>query len=237
MAQRRMFSPKIVASDAFLEMPTSSRELYFQLGMYADDDGFVNPRKIVRMIGASEDDLKVLIAKRFVIPFENGVVVIKHWAINNLIRKDWYQETIYQEQKKLLKTKENGAYTELVNETVNNSATEVSLGKDRLGKFSTEERDAILQIATPSSESKDFFSSKEKQESIISFLVENKVSEPIARKEVEKFILYWTEPSSTGKKQRWQMEKTFDVRRRFVRWMSNAGTFGRRNNEKKGITL
>ncbi len=135
MAQRRMFSPKIVSSDAFLDMPTSSRELYFQLGMFADDDGFINPRKIVRMIGASEDDLKVLIAKRFVIPFENGVVVIKHWAINNLIRKDFYRETIYLEEKGLLKLKDNGSYTEK-DKSVNNPLTNCSrrLGKDRLGK-------------------------------------------------------------------------------------------------------
>jgi hypothetical protein len=129
-----MFSPKIVGSDAFLEMPSSTRELYFHLGMYADDDGFINPKKIVRMIGASEDDLKVLMAKRFVIPFENGVVVIKHWAVNNLIRKDWYQPTIYEEQRKLLMTKENGVYTEASKELVNNPLTEVRLGKVRLGK-------------------------------------------------------------------------------------------------------
>lgn len=136
MAQRRMFSPKIVASDAFLDMPTSSRELYFQLGMYADDDGFVNPKRIVRMIGASEDDLKVLVAKRFVIPFENGVVVIKHWAINNLIRKDFYRETSYLEQKKMLVVKENGAYTEAGNKMLTISSP--SIGKDRIGKDTTE---------------------------------------------------------------------------------------------------
>jgi hypothetical protein len=112
MAQRRMFSQKIVSSDAFLDMGSSARELYFHLGMYADDDGFINPKKIMRMIGASDDDIKLLCAKRFVIPFENGVVVIKHWKINNLIRKDWYQPTIYTEQMKLLTEKDNGSYTE-----------------------------------------------------------------------------------------------------------------------------
>lgn len=128
MAQRRMFSLKIVGSDAFLEMPTSARELYFQLGMYADDDGFVSPRKTMRMIGASEDDLRVLIAKRFVLPFETGVVVVKHWLINNLVRKDFYQETLYLEEKKTLKVKENKGYTEIVN----NLSPQVRLGKDRL---------------------------------------------------------------------------------------------------------
>jgi hypothetical protein len=141
MAQRRMFSHKIVASDAFLDMPTSSRELYFQLGMYADDDGFINPKKIIRMIGASDDDIKVLITKRFVLPFDNGVVVIKHWAINNLIRKDIYNPTIYEEQKMLLKVKENGAYTESVNVALTESYHRLgkgSIGKVRIVKSSPE---------------------------------------------------------------------------------------------------
>ena len=112
---RRMFSPKIVDSDAFLDMPVSSQALYFHLGMEADDDGFVNPRKIMRKIGSPDDDLKVLIGKRFVLPFENGVVVIKHWRINNLIRKDFYKETVYLEEKKRLTIKENGSYTDNVN--------------------------------------------------------------------------------------------------------------------------
>ena len=113
-----MFSPEIVESDAFLDMPSSSQALYFHLGMYADDDGFVNPKKIMRLSNSSDDDLKVLIGKRFVLPFENGVIVIKHWRINNLIRKDWHRHTKYVEQLKRLTIKENGSYTELVNESL-----------------------------------------------------------------------------------------------------------------------
>src|SRR3990167_7442513 len=147
MAQRRMFSLKIVSSDAFLDMPTSSRELYFQLGMRADDDGFVNPKSIVRVCGASEDDLKVLMSKRFVIPFENGVVVIKHWKINNLIRKDFYQETTYIEEKKRLILKENGAYTENVNIlSPQYSIGKVSIGKDRLGNIADIEKKELTSI-------------------------------------------------------------------------------------------
>lgn len=130
MAQRRMFSPQIVGSDAFLDMPISTQALYFHLGMYADDDGFINPKKIMRMAGASEDDIKILIAKRFVLPFENGVVVIKHWLINNLIQADRYHPTLYQEQKKLISIKENKAYTDSVNKML----PEVRLSKVRLGK-------------------------------------------------------------------------------------------------------
>ncbi len=113
MSQRRMFSPEIVCSDAFLDMPPTSRDLYYQLCMYADDDGFISPRKIMRMIGSSEDDLKIIIAKRFVLPFESGVVVIKHWLIHNLIRADLYHETLHKEEKAKLGLNKNGAYTEM----------------------------------------------------------------------------------------------------------------------------
>ena len=87
MAERRMFAKCITESDAFLDMPLSTQALYFHLGMVADDDGFVSsPKKITRSINASEDDLKLLLAKRFVLGFESGIVVIKHWKMNNYIR-------------------------------------------------------------------------------------------------------------------------------------------------------
>lgn len=115
MAERRMFTQKIVDSDAFLDMPLSTQALYFHLNMRADDDGFVNnPKKIQRMIGASDDDLKMLIAKRFLLWFENGVVVIKHWRMHNLLRKDRYTPTQYIEQKETLMLKDNGSYTEKI---------------------------------------------------------------------------------------------------------------------------
>ena len=114
MAERRMFTQKIVDSDAFLDMPLSTQALYFHLNMRADDDGFVNnPKKVQRMVGASEDDLKLLIAKRFLIAFENGVVVIKHWRMHNLLRKDRYNATQYVEQMNMLTLKDNGSYTEV----------------------------------------------------------------------------------------------------------------------------
>lgn len=112
MAQRRLFSAQIVQSDAFLDMPLSSQCLYFQLGMEADDDGFVNPKRTMRMLGASEDDLRVLLSKRFLLPFENGVVVVKHWLIHNTIRMDRYKPTMYVEEKKRLYIKENKSYTD-----------------------------------------------------------------------------------------------------------------------------
>ncbi len=112
MAQKRMFTMKIVDSDAFLDMPLSTQCLYFHLNMRADDDGFVgNPKKIMRMIGASEDDFKILLAKKFLIIFDNNVVVIKHWWMHNTLAKDRYQETSYTDEKSLLKIKDNKSYT------------------------------------------------------------------------------------------------------------------------------
>lgn len=112
MAERRMFAKTIIDSDAFIDMPLSSQCLYFHLSMRADDDGFINnSKRIQRMIGASDDDLKLLFVKNFVIPFETGVVVIKHWKIHNYIRNDRYKETVYLEEKAMLETKQNNGYT------------------------------------------------------------------------------------------------------------------------------
>jgi hypothetical protein len=144
MAQRRMFSKQIIDSDAFLDMSASAQSLYFHLAMRADDDGFVNnPKKIQRMIGAADDDLKILIAKRFVIMFESGVIVIKHWRMHNYIRADRYNETAYIDEKSQLTIKENGSYTLNGNHLAttclpdgNHLDTQVRLGKDSIGKDS-----------------------------------------------------------------------------------------------------
>lgn len=112
MANKRMFSMLIVDSDAFLSMPVSTQCLYFHLNMRADDDGFVgNPKKIIRSVGGSEDDLKILIMKRFILRFEDGVIVIKHWRMHNCISQNRYRETQYIDEKKMLKLKENKAYS------------------------------------------------------------------------------------------------------------------------------
>ncbi len=111
MARKRMFDLEVVDTDLFLEMPQSTQNLYFHLGMRADDDGFVsNPKKIIRTIGANDDDLKILFSKQFVIPFESGIVVIRHWKLNNYLRKDRHTDTIYIEERKKLTEDENGVY-------------------------------------------------------------------------------------------------------------------------------
>lgn len=141
-----MFTMKIVDSDAFLDMPMSAQCLYFHLNMRADDDGFLNnPKKIQRMIGASEDDLKLLLAKRFVLGFEKGLIVIKHWRMHNLLRKDRYNPTQYIKEKDSLDIKEDGSYTEKQpfeclattwQPNGNQMATQDRLGEDRIVKDS-----------------------------------------------------------------------------------------------------
>ena len=142
MAERRMFAKTIIDSDAFIDMPVTSRLLYYDLAMRADDDGFVNsPKKIMRMIGASETDLSVLVQKKFIIPFENGIVVIKHWRIHNYIRNDRYKETKYLDEKAQLYVNDAGAYSVMDTigipsdiPVVSKMDTQDRLGKDRLGE-------------------------------------------------------------------------------------------------------
>ena len=140
MAERRMFAKTIIDSDAFLDMSLSTQSLYFHLSMRADDDGFVNnPKKIQRMIGCGDDELKMLVSKKFIIPFESGICVIKHWKIHNYIQTDRYKETVYKEEKARLEIKDNKAYKYLdaaCIQPVYKMETQDRLGKDRLGKDS-----------------------------------------------------------------------------------------------------
>ena len=131
-----MFAKSIVLSDAFLDMPLSARCLYFTLGMLADDDGFVSsPKAIMRQCGASVDDMNVLLSKRYVLSFESGVIVIKHWKINNYLRSDRYQKTTYLEEKDMLDIDERGAYTEKEKLGIPSMGIP-SIGKDSIGKDS-----------------------------------------------------------------------------------------------------
>ena len=153
-----MFAKTIIDSDAFLDMPASAQALYFHLGMRADDEGFVNaPKKIMRAVGSNEDDLRLLITKRFLIPFDSGVVVIKHWRIHNYIRGDRLKETAYEDERAMLTIKKNGAYSldgqlsvscqsdvsqmsdscqSSVSQVSDTRPSNVSIGKDSIGKVS-----------------------------------------------------------------------------------------------------
>ena len=149
MAERRMFSKKIIDSDAFMDMPLSTQALYFHLSMRADDDGFINnPKKIQRMVGASDDDLKVLIGKRFILIFESGIIVVKHWRMHNYIQKDRYKPTDYIEEKSMLEVKKNGSYTECIQDVSTldtQDRLELGESKDSVGE------DSIVDVSpTPS---------------------------------------------------------------------------------------
>lgn len=134
-----MFSRKITETDHFLEMPLSSQALYFHLNMGADDEGFIDKAKTIqRTIGASDDDMKLLIAKGFLIPFESGVVVIRHWRIHNYIQADRFQATIYQDEKEQLDfDKSKIASIKPLDQCIQNVSkmdTQVRLGEDSLDK-------------------------------------------------------------------------------------------------------
>ncbi len=205
MAERRMFTQKIIDSDAFLDMPLSTQALYFHLNMRADDDGFVNnPKRIQRTIGASEDDLKLLIAKRFIIGFEVGVIVIKHWRMHNAIRKDRYSPTQYQEELSRLELKENNAYTERLQELPepdgnhlattwqpdgNHLAPQVRIGKDSIGKDSIGE------------ESEGKGKARENTHTLLARLLPDYIMSDLLKEKVSEWIKYKTERREPYKEQ------------------------------------
>lgn len=153
MADKRMFSKKIIDSDEFLDMPLSTQALYFHLSMRADDDGFVdNPKKIQRTIGASDDDCRLLMMKKYILCFEgSGVIVITHWKLHNYIQKDRYKATIYQDEFSLLTEQENKLYTKCI-QNVHKMDTQISIDKISLDKISLEEASACAceKEASPS---------------------------------------------------------------------------------------
>ena len=215
-----MFSLKIVDTDEFLDMPPTTQNLYFHLCMRADDDGFVSsPKKIMKIINSADDDMKVLIGKRFVIPFDSGVCVIKHWKIHNLIRQDRYTETEYKEEKNLLIEKDNKYKLNSGKPNDNQMTTKCQhrLGKDRLGKERKEERGL-----SPSEEMILFL----EDEAFFTRVVEHWATKlkstdiDIIKVEILAFINYWAEENDKGK-QRWQLEKTFELNRRLAKWFKN----------------
>lgn len=149
MADRRMFSKKIVDTDAFLDMPSTARLLYYDLAMRADDEGFIgSPKGVMRTTGASNDDMNILIMRKFVIPFDSGVVVIRHWKIHNYIQNDRFKPTVYVEEKAQLSKGSDNAYQVDTNRIQNVSSldTQVRLGKDSKGKDSIGE---VKSLAHP----------------------------------------------------------------------------------------
>ena len=184
MAERRMFAKTIIDSDAFLDMPQSSQLLYFHLSMRADDDGFINnPKSIMRNVGCKDDDIKLLIAKKFLIPFDSGVVVIKHWKIHNYIRNDRYKETKYKEERASLTIDENNSYSLGMSSgipVVSKMDTQVRLGKDSIGKVNKE---------------------KSKKESLFSLFVDDYNISASLQAKLTEWLTYKTERKETYKEQ------------------------------------
>ena len=147
-----MFAKRIIDSDAFLDMPLSTQSLYFHLSMRADDEGFINnPKRIQRMIGASDDDCKLLIAKGFILVFETGVIVIKHWKIHNYIQKDRFKPTICSEEKKEIVTEADGTYTQCTRIGYALD-TQVRIGKVSIGKVNSIESPKGVEKIPPDME-------------------------------------------------------------------------------------
>ncbi len=238
-----MFSLQIVDTDAFLEMPISTQLLYFHLVMRADDEGFVgSPKKIMKMVGLNDDDLKVLIGKRFVLSFDSGVVVVKHWLIHNTIRMDRLNPTTYSKEKKMLTLKENKAYTEGLQPDDNQMTDKCphKLSKVKLSKVNLI-KESVAKAITPSEEARTFFETKD-----IWLLNKNWVEKiklltteqkDFFGLEINKFVSYWTEPSKAGTQQRWEQQKTFEINRRLATWMSNCKQFNNLNDKKITLNL
>jgi len=169
MAQRRMMSLKVIDTDLFLDMPVSARLLYYDLNMRADDDGFIaSPKKIMKMVGASDDDYKLLIVKQFIIPFETGVCVIKHWRIHNLIRADRYNPTAYTEEQKALDLVDNKYILKNVIPIGNQMETQVRL---ELGKSKDSLELGNNTIVTTSN--KDNKNTKDNITNLVIYIVEH----------------------------------------------------------------
>lgn len=187
MAKKRMFTMQIVDSDSFLDMPLTAQCLYFHLNMRADDDGFIgNPKRVAKLVGCNDDDLKLLIAKRFVIGFENGVIVIKHWKMHNTIKSDRYSPTAYQDELRLLGIKENKSYTlsgnNLEPKCLQNVSTGLGIGID-LDKDITKVSKLKTVDAPPYQEIIDYLNSKTERH----FRVGNDVKRLINARYKDKF--------------------------------------------------
>ena len=199
MAERRMFAKSIIDSDLFLDMPQSTQNLYFHLSLRADDDGFVgNPKKIMRMINCSQDDIKILISKQFLIPFESGIVVIKHWKIHNYIRNDRYKPTIYTEEKKKLTEQENKEYIVGI-PNGNQTDTQYRIGKDSLVKDN--KNNVVNDIYTPQIKevidylnektNKNFRATTKKTQILIKTLLKNKYTVEDIKKVIDIKVRQW----------------------------------------------
>jgi len=240
MAQRRMVSSRVANSAKFLQMPIESQLFYFHLIIRADDDGVVESYPVMKLLGIAPDNMKVLISKDFIRQLnEDQVIVITDWSEHNTIRADRKVDSIYKElllekcpefqiiQAKPRSDVKNNSGRVSDGLSVDGPRTaECSIGKVKLSKG--------MIVNSPRKISEAFFNDKNQREMMIDKMTGNKV---VIRKEVDKFISYWTEPNKSGTRVRWEMEKTFEVYRRLVTWLSRSEIFSKGSDKNPVKTL
>lgn len=240
MANRRMFSLKIINSARFLRMPVDSQLLYFHLGLHADDDGVVEAYPVLKTIGSSEDNLRVLTAKGLVkVLNEDLVTYIMDWNEHNAIRADRKVDSVYKNlllqllpEVEVVDAKPRADTNKLTGRPMDNQRTaQVRLGKVRIGE---EKEASSSNVATPAQVTSAFFSSvitknlpDDVKEMLASVAEKMGISKEVVWSEVQKFTLYWTEKTKSGKKERWETEKTFEAKKRLFTWLqrSQSNTF------------
>ncbi len=216
MSQKRMFDRAIIETEKFLNISLGAKAIYFLLGMEADDEGFVSPNRVLRLYGGEAGDIKNLIDTGLIIPFKSGVVVITDWNSNNWLDQRRIKPTQHQEEKKMLGLTDNKKYV-------------LSNGSASIEEYRVEQNRIGEREQTPAQITKEFFLKGNSYKEYLQTFSGNGVSQETLMREFDKFILYWTELNSTGTKQRWQKETTFEVKRRLVTWLGRIDKFSGNN--------
>lgn len=236
MSNHRMFSNRIANSSKFLQMPAETQLLYFHMVLRADDDGVVESYPLMKLLGLAPDNMRVLKAKGFIEELnEDQVVVINDWLEHNKIRADRKVNSIYID---LLKKKVPEAIiiapkprsdvkdnSKRIDGPSTVGISQVKLSQDKISKDSKETEN------TPSKEAESFFLEENPYQELLSVFSKDH-DKVIIEKEFKKFILYWTELNKSGTKQRWQLEKTFEVKRRLLTWLSRMDKFSNKVDKK-----
>lgn len=240
MAQKRMFDKAIIETTKFLDVSLSAKAIYFLLGMEADDEGFVSPKRVLRLYGGETGDLQNLIDVGLIIPFKTGVIVITDWKKNNWLDDRRTKPTEYQEEKRLLQLTDTGRY-ELsgrladAKQNTNNMANYRRLAdakpEERRGEENRVEESSVEESITPSQEAKNFFSKKSGYVELLELFSENR-DRGLIESEFDKFILYWTEKNKSGTKERWEQQPTFEIKRRLFTWLSKMNQFTSKNKQE-----
>lgn len=243
MAKKRMFTLTVVDSDAFLEMPLSAQALYFHLNMRADDDGFIgNPKRVQSYVGASSDDLKLLIAKRFVIAFDDGVIVIKHWRMHNTIQKDRYTPTSYQDELSELVLKANKSYKiggcgDLDTKWKQNVSTglDIGIGLDKdidKEKESTKERPPYFDVENAWIETYKIYP-KKSGEATAKIEWMKKVGNALDIKEVSKLVFFATKLYLSDYSGKYPDDVNYKFLPRYDKWLQEDCDYWIRQYEEK----